>query len=1388
MATSKKAQDPAAAALSAIEEALNLGEGSAEKPKDPEISASFFPKPLEPDKKTSKRPADLSAGEDGGPEAERPALRLPEVDDHPLFAPKRPAKTADSGGGAERLPSAPPANDDRDSVGAMLRALNRKPSQAPFALAALFSGIWIVLAAAYFIARRAEFSAHGSVFGRPDFPLYVLAVVGPVIFFIITALLARRAQEMRLTARSMVEIAMRLAEPESIAAEQMVTLSQAIRREIVSMGDGIERALARAGELETLVRSEVSNLERSYSDNERRIRTLVDELVSEREAIQVNGERMRSAIGGAHDSFSNELESASTGLSENLSATGNRITMSLGAKAEEIRFALNQAGDQLVDSLAVQAEDVILRLEQAKESVESTVGQTSDHLVESLTAQAEDMIARLEQTKGSVEATVGRASDQLVESLTAQAEEMIVRLEQAKGSVEATVGRASDQLAESLTVQAEDIVGRLERAKESVEFAVGNASDDIAQALLRRFGEVAAQSEKINEQLAATAQDSLDAFTYHAATLGDRFTETVNDAINAIATHSERVGGTLADRLREFEQAMIGGAEAIAARLGDDAHQLSGLFGKQLESLEAVISVQGGELDNKLELRVRQMADAFIAQTQAFDNRASAKLKELAESLDALIQRVDSGLDGRAKSLSESLAARTLDIAKVLGEGGREVAHALETRANEIDEILSNRAMSITEALSAKADEVNMVLGGRAAEIAETLDERIASFEERVVNRLDTVSASLDARGRDLSANITTRAREIDESLARHTSNIGVALDNESGELTRLLTGRADALKTLLAQASSDIDTTLAGRIGEIGGVLAARVSEIGTTLAGRLSELQIALDERGRNLSETLRARSDEIHAVLETKGTDLVGHLAEKQAELTAALAKSTVDFKDTVAANAGASVQALVDTNEKLKQEMAATIGALGDRNAALQDMIANADVSFKSIETGLTARIQQFQQAVTGIAKEIEDLGANAGTTIGSARALYETIAHQQQALAAAAADLSRSQVELDRTLDERRAALGALLNSVQAQRDDFDQMMSSFSAVVDDSFRRVESRAQELGTFLAETSQSTAGMVERQFGDIRSSLGTERERTAALLHAAYEEANAEIEGILGQSTARFELAANEMRGISREIQHELETTREELRRNAVALPQETAEQTAAMRRVVADQIKALNELTDIVARSGHSYDLSDPTTFGAGRSEGGLVRRLEAARPEREPALAEAPRSEPPRPVRPLTNGLRPANAGDRGPTWLSDLLARASREEAQPPKPLPRAPQQSEPLEAISHDIARMVDQAAIGDAWDNYRRGESNAFSRQLYIGRGPQTFEEIRRRYRNDIEFRDTVDRYVQEFERLLADVSRDDRDDSLTRTYLTSETGKVYTMLAHAAGRLG
>ena len=294
MASSNKAQDPAAAALLAIEEALNLradGQG------------------MLPDETSTKPPgADTAKGR---PRADRETAltrpdptrrtrenaRMPEVapaaidEDRLLDRPRdNGLKREDKQNREERqtlersaaTTAILPANDDRQSAGEILRGFQTRYNRSPGVFVAVCSILWVVLSLSYFIANRAILFNLASGAFLPQMTLALMTIAGPVIVFTVTAALLRRGQEMRLAARSMTEVAVRLAEPETIATEQMVTLSQAIRREVASMGDGIERALARASELETLVRSEVSNLERSYSDNERRVRSLIDELASER--------------------------------------------------------------------------------------------------------------------------------------------------------------------------------------------------------------------------------------------------------------------------------------------------------------------------------------------------------------------------------------------------------------------------------------------------------------------------------------------------------------------------------------------------------------------------------------------------------------------------------------------------------------------------------------------------------------------------------------------------------------------------------------------------------------------------------------------------------------------------------------------------------------------------------------------------------------------------------------------------------------------------------------------------------------------------------------------------------------------------------------------------
>src|SRR4051812_25702867 len=121
MANKSKAQDPADAALSAIEEALNL-ELSA--PDRAEVMGARPSLPSVEDGFTLEPPLARSAA-DAPPEEEEEA---------------RPGSSF----GSRRAP----ANDDRESVGQLLYALQRKPPRTPYMVATILSLLWLAGGAA----------------------------------------------------------------------------------------------------------------------------------------------------------------------------------------------------------------------------------------------------------------------------------------------------------------------------------------------------------------------------------------------------------------------------------------------------------------------------------------------------------------------------------------------------------------------------------------------------------------------------------------------------------------------------------------------------------------------------------------------------------------------------------------------------------------------------------------------------------------------------------------------------------------------------------------------------------------------------------------------------------------------------------------------------------------------------------------------------------------------------------------------------------------------------------------------------------------------------------------------------------------------------------------
>ena len=493
--------------------------------------------------------------------------------------------------------------------------------------------------------------------------------------------------------------------------------------------------------------------------------------------------------------------------------------------------------------------------------------------------------------------------------------------------------------------------------------------------------------------------------------------------------------------------------------------------------------------------------------------------------------------------------------------------------------------------------------------------------------------------------------------------------------------------------------------------------------------------------------------------------------------------------------------------------------------------------------MSDQVEALKGVAEGALREAADLAVSLDDR---SRTLTERGREHVGHLTQAAGSLESIEERVSQAMAERSAAIEGVLSRIEERSSTVEAQTARFNAAVEETIRTAEERARSLGASLSETARNAGVTVASEFERLRGGASSEGERTTQVVQAAIATASQQMMEVFGTASSRFGESVTAMREMAAEIRRELDATRADLQRGVLEIPRETQDATGEMRRVVSDQIKALNELSALVVRSNRSIDVAQPGPVAKPSApvQAAVVTSPTApqntARTTEPGAGAEAQRNggqkgDPkpqgaaqagPAPSRSVaTVPVEPTKASDvtrvgaaprrdevrggrdnRG--WLSDLLTRASIDEgadedvgkavpaAAKPAPSnalpapsgvkPAAERRATTLDTLTTDIAKMIDHPTAVDLWERYRRGEPNLFDRKLYTLQGRQTFEEIRRRYATDADFHRTVDRYVSEFERLLGDVSKNDRDSRRADAYLTSETGKVYTMLAHASGR--
>src|SRR5690606_29289376 len=182
-------------------------------------------KPAEPAKAKQEKPAAKPADADASEEL-------------------RPAESTSPTPAANRPAPFSPANDDRQKdYRLLLQGMNRRVPTTVYWMVALLSVLWIgggiLLGNMVYGSSIWQVRSVSQLLAAPQLIGLVVAILVPVMMFWGFGVMIRRAQEMRLTARSMAEVAMRLAEPENLAQDRVMTVGQAVRREVQAMGEGI---------------------------------------------------------------------------------------------------------------------------------------------------------------------------------------------------------------------------------------------------------------------------------------------------------------------------------------------------------------------------------------------------------------------------------------------------------------------------------------------------------------------------------------------------------------------------------------------------------------------------------------------------------------------------------------------------------------------------------------------------------------------------------------------------------------------------------------------------------------------------------------------------------------------------------------------------------------------------------------------------------------------------------------------------------------------------------------------------------------------------------------------------------------------------------------------
>jgi chromosome segregation ATPase len=728
-----------------------------------------------------------------------------------------------------------------------------------------------------------------------------------------------------------------------------------------------------------------------------------------------------------------------------------------------------------------------------------------------------------------------------------------------------------------------------------------------------------------------------------------------------------------------------------------------------------------------------------------------------------------------------------------------DIAHMLSQESARLEQRLAvvNRELSLARdfiaAQSRDLESLGRVAVERVSQHADALQGLIRDNGEQVeaIGRVSTTALENMDRLRGELPVISNSARDV----ASQIGNAGLTAHAQLEELVsgfNRLNQFGEASERQVASLRARIDEALAAfeaQAGHLEDIARTRF----TVLGERSREFRAELDGHEVEALAALRRRADRLSEELNTHHAEIQRRAEEEIAALRERVAAAGIEGTQVA--------ESLRAAQEDAARRWSEAVEELKERLGFAIDKIAEVDAhALDNARRRLTALTEEAERVDRVMIERTEAFEES----IAQRRAEAEQ--HEQEAAAALDARIAA----LDQTVAERQQEHLAHVSGLAERGDALAQRMSALSAEME----RIAAQGSETGGAL---DQAAAGLAAR-IAEGRAELDASRERIAQLtdesvrllelIRAGAEHSQQTLPRALSQVANDLERFEERVRSAHRLVGEALQQG-EALAAHAAAAQRDGAgsvEQFATLDRRIAEANASHAET--LAALQGSLEDIAGRTQALADAARASLGEALESMTgrfaEESANSIERALREHTREAIGELEASAERASAASReAAVQLRDQLAvvneLAGNLEHRVAHARRRAEEQvdndfarrmaliTESLNSSAIDITKAFDDDVADTAWSSYLRGDRGIFTRRAVRLLDNQQAREVADIYRADVDFRETVNRYIHDFEAMLRSVLSTRDGHALGVTLLSSDPGKLYVALAQAIDRL-